>query len=535
MKLKSYIREKIIAVVRYAVREEFYNCNSIPQIPENTNEKSLEQAEEEIISCLDKQIERWTWERYKRLEHENFPKLERQLDTETWNLKKELDKKIEQWTWERYKRIEDTVVPKLDKQVEKWTWERYGRMLSQFQLMENQIAYYENRIPYLPEEKIRIAILYQIPSCWPSIESVYEILMEDDRFEVTLLLYDYEQKEVAQMAGAREFLQERGISFREAEYFDFKIERPHILLYQTPWDDAHRPAFLKSDAISALGIRVAYIPYGINYSASVYPEFVFSDNKFKVKPWLMFCLSEELRVDHQRMSAYGGHYAIATGLPKFDALYHKERYQLSKELLKKIGDKKVVFMQMHFAAKEGNPYIPVPDIVEYLKFLEKVSTYQGYFFLVRPHPKFFETYLKNGCVEEVKKMKQIIGESENVYLYDESDYRPAMFRADCIVGDRSALMVEAAVLNIPVLYMTNFYYQEKMLPSIEPIFESYYQGNTCYDIEQFLDYVVSKGNDYKKQERKIAREKCIPYFDGLCSKRIVDAMVKILVLESEVR
>ncbi len=513
MGIKSYFRNRLIEAVRYAVREEmstYKNDTPQPQVQINVNQ------EKDTLQKLDKSVERWTWERYKRIENNIVPKL---------------DKRVEHWTWERYRRIENNIVPKLDKRVEHWTWERFGRMVKQLNIMSCEMAFHKNKIPYLPGEKIRIAILYQIPSCWPSIESVYESLIEDERFEVTMLLYDREQNEAAQMKGAREFLVEKGISFKEAEYFDFRMERPHILLYQTPWDDVHRPGFLRSDTISALGIRVAYVPYGLNYSMSVYPDFIFSDVKFRAKPWLMFCLSEELRVDHQMMSKNYGHNIAVTGVPKFDGLYHKERFKLSEEWKYKIGKRKVIFLQMHFADKGGNPYMPVPPIEEYLQFLRRHTNDAEYFLLLRPHPKYFENYRQLGCEQEAEEMRQLIDESDNMALYDLPDYRPALYAADCVIGDRSALMIEAGVLRVPIMYLTNFYYQEQLLPSIRPLFDSYYQGNTYHDMEWFLDMVMEKGFDYKKVEREEAAVKAIPYFDGLCGKRIVDTMAKVISIE----
>lgn len=110
---------------------------------------------------------------------------------------------------------------------------------------------------------------------------------------------------------------------------------------------------------------------------------------------------------------------------------------------------------------------------------------------------------------------------------------PALTVADYYIGDRSALMIEAAVLGIPVLYMTNFYYKEKMLPYVEGLVESFYQGEKAYDIERFIDMVVINEQDYKKTHRMEEVKKSIPYFDGLCGKRIVDRMAELINIESE--
>jgi CDP-glycerol glycerophosphotransferase (TagB/SpsB family) len=222
-----------------------------------------------------------------------------------------------------------------------------------------------------------------------------------------------------------------------------------------------------------------------------------------------------------------------TGHPKFDLLYNKDENVKSSVWKGDAKGRKIIMVQMHFPEKEGNPHMPEPFIDEYLDFFKKAESYSELFFVIRPHPKFYETYEKYGYGEKVKEMQDVIAAGENLYLDQEKDYMNTLICADCYIGDRSSLMIEAAVLGIPVLYMTNFYYKEQMLPFVEELVESFYQGETCYDIEQFIDLVILKGQDYKKEIRNAAAAECVPYFDGQCGKRIVDAMAKVITIESE--
>lgn len=490
-KLKSYIRRKIIDAVKFAIREELGEQIQSLSPPPVTMNLKLNSDD------INKQIERWTWERFKRT-----------------------DKQIEKWTWERFQRTKkefDAVNSSLN--------------LVKQDLIEN--IFLKNRVQFFQDEKIRVVMLFQIPSCWPSVDSVWKALQNDDRFETTLLLYDREKKEPAQMAGSREFLIDNGIEFVEAERYDFAKEKPHIFIYQTPWDDRHRPDFLKADAIKRQGIRVAYLPYGIPYSASVKPGFIFSIMQFRAKPWLSFELSADMIMEHKFMSSYGADFLLPTGLPKFDSLYHREMFPLEKYVEEMADGRKLIFWQLHFPSLDGNADYPEPHISEYLKFAKKICEYKDLFFLIRPHPKYFEICIQKGFTKEVEEFQEVLGSTENLYVYNEPDYRPALLNSDYIIGDRSALMVEAIVLDVPVLYMTNFYYKEKMLSAVEPIFESYYQGSECFDMERYIDLVIYNGKDYKLNERRAACEKCIPLFDGKCGKRIVDGMAKKIMSEVE--
>lgn len=441
--------------------------------------------------------------------------VDRKLDEQT----RELERHINDMTWDRAVHVESKMNRIYDP-----VNEIYKYITTEF--CENRKIY------YLKGEKIRLTYLFQIPSCWPSFQSVWECLKNDDRFDVKILLFDREQKEKAQMNGARQFLLDREIPFWEAEKFDFVAFKPHIMIYQTPWDHAHRPPYLRSDKINAMGIRIAYIPYGIEYSNSVWKDYRFSNNKFIIKPWRVYCLSPHMKFDHYLQSNQGANHIVATGLPKFDIIYRGVDGLFDDGLKQRIANRKIIFWQMHFPAKDGTPDFPEPYIWEYSKFAEKICKYnEKFYFLVRLHPKFIEQYVKRGYQNDIDRFIYTLNNAENVYMYDESDYMPALLSADGIIGDRSALMIEAAALHKPVLYMTNFWYKEIMLESVSPIFESYYQGSQVYDIERFLDLVMDKEIDYKKEIRESAFMECIPYFDGNCGNRIVEDLVSGLEKE----
>ena len=463
---------------------------------------------------LNRDVEAWTWDRYDRLSHD--------VEAWTWNRYKRLNRDIERWTWDRFKRT--------NKAIEKWTWDRYKR--ERQDLLQTTVTQRHFR-PHKTGTPIRIGILFQIPSCWPSLESVWEALQYDERFNAKMYLYDAEQREAAQMAGAREFLEKRNILFTTVERYTFAEEKLDVLIYQTPWDDAHRPDWLKSDMIQHLGTRIAYIPYGLHYMASVWKDFIFSEQKFRDIPWRIFLATEHLRYDLNCQTKIPLSVVEALGHPKFDSIAHKSSYPLEPEVSNLIGERKIVFIQMHFPQKEGNPSFPVPSIEEYTDFLRHADEYKNFFFLVRPHPKMYDEYLALDMEQALEAFDEVIVGKENVFNYQFPDYRPALYAADYIVGDRSALLVEAGALNVPVLYMTNYYYKEKMLPYVEPLFDSYYQGSLAFDICHFMDMVAIKGNDYKKEMRDAAARLCLPEVDGHSGKRIVNAIAQAVYNEED--
>ena len=226
MGLKSYIRERLIAAVQYAVREEMKNERLIS---ENREIPNGENSSEEIINRLDKQIERWTWERYKRTDklfdefeyevnyelNKGIDRLERKVAMSTDNAQKQYidktDEKVKYWTGKRFEQT--------DKQIERWTWERYKRSedkLLYVYKLQNQISellFQEKKVPYIKGEKIRIVFLFQVASFWPSWESFYKACIEDDRFDVKFLFLDETVREKVQMKTAEHFLMRENINY----------------------------------------------------------------------------------------------------------------------------------------------------------------------------------------------------------------------------------------------------------------------------------------------------------------------------------
>jgi hypothetical protein len=299
-----------------------------------------------------------------------------------------------------------------------------------------------------PGEPVKIAFLFYIPSAWASFESLWQALLADPRFEPLMLAYERTQESIGeqsdQIVGAKSFLAARGIPYACADDYLAGPETPHIMFYQSPWEHAHLPHYLHSDAIKARGIRVAYVTYGIEYAQMKSADATFSNNLFKTKPWRMYAISLRMIADHKRMSPQGYDHIAAVGHPKFDAFQRKGDFALAPELQRRIKGRKIVLMTFHFPFEDYWPHLPMPDIGEYIAFLEALPAWPQLFFLLRPHPKFFFEYEQKGQGEAVKSFRAA---AENCWLDESADYRNALFNAAYVVGDRSALMVEAAALD----------------------------------------------------------------------------------------
>lgn len=400
--------------------------------------------------------------------------------------------------------------------------------------LEIEQSYKKNLVPYHNGEKIRIIFYYQVASFWPSWESLYVECMNDERFDVKLVFLNETVNEMSQMLTAEKFLKEKKLAYVDGFYFDIDEFKPHIIIYQTPYDYGHRKSEHRSSRAKAKGFRIVYIPYGIEITDTEASRKAHFEQDVIKNNWRLYTFSEEMKKDYQKYSI--GRYGVrALGLPRFDSLFwgmkDKKKYPLDEEILRKVKGRKIILWKVHFPKvilEKGKKRLVTPYLNEYELFSKSIKNYKDLFFIFMPHPKFFEPIEERWLGNHIQNIKKNLDKEENVYIDISDDYRNSLLNASAIIIDRSAVMVEAGAIGVPVLFMKNKDYIEPVTEAIKPLIDSYYQGTSCRDIENFLG-MINKGMDIKKSQRQNAFEKCIPFFDGKCGCRVKDDLINSLL------
>ena len=371
-------------------------------------------------------------------------------------------------------------------------------------------------------EKMRIAFLFQMASFWPSWESFYYACVSDDRFDVRLYYVNDGVDTSMQTESAERFLIEQKILYIPFSDDDFETFCPHVAVLQTPYEYYHRKPHLYAIRLKQIGIRVVYIPYGIELADTKAARHDHFREPVIKNAWRIYTMSESFAKEYGKYCANFS--AVrALGLPRFDALIDHKKFVLPNNVLEKANGRKIIIWHVHFAKMildSGVEKQVTPYLEEYIEFAEKLADYQDeLFFIFLPHPRFGDDAVNEANNKKSAKLLEIIGSAKNTYIDRADDYRPSLLNADAIITDRSALMIESAVTGIPVLYLENADYKEPIFPPLVPLVKSYYQGTGNDDMVKFLD-MVRKGDDEKKSARETALREYIPYTDGKCAERI---------------
>lgn len=384
----------------------------------------------------------------------------------------------------------------------------------------------------ISDGKLKILFVYQVASFWPSWDSLYRSCIEDKNIEVKLFRIDGSQGDRAQMEHSEDFLIKNGIPYEEFTYERVMSFNPDYMIYQTPYDKGHRPIETWTARYRKEGIRICYIPYGIEISDTEESRYKHFSLSVVLNSFAVFVLSEEIKKEYEKF-CINAKAVKALGLPRFDAL--TKHYELSKDCKAKANGRKIILWKSHFPKIFVENEVrkqATPDLDEYIKFLDYIKGTPNLFFIFMPHPKFTDQTIDSGLLPKAQYLLNTLRGLQNVYVDESDDYRNSLVNADAVIVDRSAVMVEAAVKNVPILYMSNMNYIEPMTTPIQNLLDSYYHGTTANEMIDFCE-CFKQGKDPQNLIRKKAFSKCVPYLDGKCAERIKEYMLEASKVATE--
>lgn len=383
--------------------------------------------------------------------------------------------------------------------------------------------------PWLDGEKIEALFMFQAGTVWTSLETVYQNCLSDDRFSVRLVLVTETTVEKSHMAGAEQFLKEKHLEYERYEDVDFSAYHPHVVFIQFPYDAACHTPETMSIQFKRQGTRVVYVPYGIEISDT---ELSIKDQYYSFvveNAWRIYTSCPGLKAGYDKYCRNRSAVRVC-GSPKFDAIHEREKLPLQKEIIERAEGRKIIVWKMHFPKKvkeNGNIYQITPYLEEYIEFAKKLEEYGELFFVILAHPKMLRGIVASDMqgddtlMVQVEELLNIISSKNNTYIDENDDYRNSFYHADAIILDRSAVMIEASMLDVPVLLMKNQDYSEEMTIPVENVVSTFDQGTTSDDMFRFVESFM-RGRDDKQEEREQAVRDNFPYSDGSSGKRIME-------------
>lgn len=373
-------------------------------------------------------------------------------------------------------------------------------------------------------EKIKVAFLTISAAEWPA-EEVYRLLEKDKRIECYVLAAPLADRDVESRRETYkqtyQYFCENGYQvkggYREESDTSVPWEdlggMPDIVVHITPWFEA-LPVVYQITSFPLKCIH-CYIPYGIysenSTDGSYALNFVYNKEFFNMM-WKIYVDSKQNLEGYQKYGLLHGKNAAYSGYAKMDYFYTSREWK--EEEIRKLwkipegrnpDDMKKVIIAPHHAilGYGGIAFSTFPKNAYFLlylakKYQDKVS------FIYKPHPNLRLRAVEAGMFESYEAYDAYMAQWNmlpNARVVQDTAYLDIFDTSDGMIMDSISFLAEYLYANKPLLFLKrNGQAFNELGKEIIRVYDSEW-GEDYAAIEEFLQDVIIKGNDRKKDIR----------------------------------
>jgi len=362
-------------------------------------------------------------------------------------------------------------------------------------------------------------------------QGIYDLMRQDPRFKTLILLVPFnnysDSQKTENINALRDFFNSKNIPFEDTtdwpkEKFALKEWfNPDILFYPQPYERYYGNLL---DSVYYRDRLLCFAPYGVGTVATVWSV----NTPFQNLAWRLFYETDIYREVAQKITYNKGRNVVVVGNTNADIFLESNHSNPWKE---QSGLKKRIIWAPHFSIKSDmklhrSSFLWLHDMM--VNIAQQYSdTLQ---FAFKPHPKLkTELYkMDDWGKERTDEYYRTWATMPNTQL-EESSFIDLFMTSDAMIHDCASFTVEYHYSKKPCLFTTNDI-QETREPLNElgrAALDAHYFGKDAQDICRFLDEVVLKGADPKKDEREaFFRKYLLPPNGKTAAGNILDNIVE---------
>ena len=354
---------------------------------------------------------------------------------------------------------------------------------------------------YTYGEAIRIAFIVQHPSVWSSWRSLWVAASKDARFSIRVVLAPFIHpfsSEAKTYDDMKQCLTNDGVPFLTEAYFDPNSYRAHIVFIQNPYEET-RPVKFRIEKFHCAGSRIAYIPYGLEMGGGAWNLKAQFNSHLHRSAWRIFARSERHKKMFAKYCHAGNSHVVVTGHPKLDKSIDNTPSKFPLELLKKIGERKIILWTPHFSVGNQAAWSTFQTFGELI--MRKIRHRPDTFLLIRPHPLFFKAMRQHNVWNDLGEddFRKMIEETDNFALDETDDYHAAFSVAHALMADVGSFLLEFLPTGKPIIYLHRS--GGLGMNDDSELVNYLYRGFDKTDIIEFIE-MISHGNDPIKETRE---------------------------------
>lgn len=398
----------------------------------------------------------------------------------------------------------------------------------------------------LSKNKIKVAFVAYNSGTW-SCDRLLRLYMEDERYDPYVVLIGYADGTRGSIENMYEYSKafflekeyplipayERGTrksqkTWRDLGAFD-------IIFWGTGYEEVlPQSLYIRNCPLNIISINV---PYGFNLTKQG-REYRIILNQLNVKLcWMVIGLFEQDRLDYADACDIGNGHVVNSGYPKMDVFF--ESGETNRDIWK-IKDgaysdvAKIVYAPHHTIGK-GNKCVGTllyneEAIYQYAKAHPDTTSW-----IVRPHQQLCRSMLKQGKVSSVREYYQYFerwNRLENARVIFEGSYMDAFKTSDALIHDCISFQAEYLYTKQPQLFLVRNV--DSLDKSSRRILNAIYtcDGKNISGIYEFIDRVVLKKDDYKKNQRLRLFERTFDYtaYNHMLASDYIKAYIERAIL-----
>lgn len=383
-----------------------------------------------------------------------------------------------------------------------------------------------------PEAPIKVGFLCQYLPGWTKVESVYQMMKEDPRFEPYLICVPsgIRNKQLADLDSTEndtyDYFLEHGYSeaknalIGKNQWLDLETMGLAYIFYPRPYN-AFMPPQYGTDKVAAYS-RVCLVMYGIestkglstialNRQFMAYTAYYFAEHRYVA----------DINISNNRRAHDKGlQQTLCLGLPYIEAIEKmKDEVSASWDFSK--NDFRVIWTPRWTTAKEegGSNFFHY-----YQYFLDLAKEYPDMDFLFRPHPLALAHFVETGEMtqQQVDDYLAAVEGTPNTSMDREPQYEATLWGSSVMVSDISGIMPEFFCTGKPLIYCAS----NMTLPLAEfgeKMVKGCYVVNNKQELYDCLMMLRSGVDPMKEKRQEVLGE----LFEGLtdgATARILDKL-----------
>jgi hypothetical protein len=367
---------------------------------------------------------------------------------------------------------------------------------------------------------IRIHFFFQAPEVWSTWESIWESCRAHACIEPVIVLVPMHHDGAVDEMRGRRFLADQGLPFIDVSAYQLSTHAPDIVFLQNPYEST-RPLELAVERLLQQGVRIVYVPYGLDVGGGADNLKWQYDLEVHRKAWRIFVRS----ADHKRMYGMlcqpGNHHVIVAGHPKIDKIVAHHQMATVESLSN--APRKVILWTPHFSVEPNGWSTFTRHFESILSFFEAGP--KDVTLLIRPHPFFFgrlKQYEMPPDFTEDAIRRRIIN-SPYIQLDEQEQYIDSFSKSHALMADAGSFLLEYLPTGKPILYLHNE--DGPGLNETGDFVSDYYQADDFGGIQRFIQMVAS-GKDENRESRLARIETLLHRTDGKVGQAIVDHVVE---------